>query len=82
MAGTSASAISLLKPIGSTTSSSPSAIRPAIDTSSWLSPGPACGKESKAHSTMVEIRMIVPARRRKITARCHSPIATSRRLGI
>ena len=38
----------------------------------------ACGKLSSTHSTTVTVKMIVPARRRKIHARCHRPIARSR----
>ena len=51
---------------------------PAMLASDWLSPGPACGKLSSTHSTTVTVKMIVPARRRKIHARCHRPIARSR----
>ena len=50
--------------------------------STWFSPGPACGKLSSTHSTTVTVKMIVPARRRKIQARCHRPIARSRSGGI
>ena len=50
----------------------------AIEALSALSPGRGCGKESKAQSTMVETRMIVPARFRKIIARCQRPNASAR----
>jgi hypothetical protein len=82
IAGSNAMLMSLLKPIGATTVWIPSAIWPAIDTSDCFSPGPACGKLASAHKIMVVARMIVPARFRKIAARCHRPMRTSDRRGI
>ena len=82
MAGISASAISWLKPMGRTITSSPVAIRPATEYSAWLRPAGACGKLSSAHRITVVSAIVVPARFRKIHARLHSPIAMSRRRGI
>ena len=52
--------MSRLKPIGFTTTSIPLAILPAIEASTWLSPGLACGKLASAQSRTVVPRMMVP----------------------
>src|SRR3546814_10169148 len=50
-------------------------------TGDTLLPSGGLGKLSSAHRTMVEIKMIVPARFRKMAARCHNPRRMSRGRG-